>query len=172
MRFFHPNMKGPGCALSLELLPANGIDEGCIMATVANQASVGNRQGQSTTFPTFNWENALTVKLGFADLCKMLQVLRGECESVGEGKGLFHANGKANTVISFRHLVDPASGYVLGIHRTFTDGREARATIMLSPWDALGLCESIAGAMSAICFGVPTARMRTEKTAEKDHEAA
>ena len=172
MRFFHPNSKGTGCALSLELAPAIGNDEGFIMVTVANQASVGNRQGQNPVFPTFDWEGALTVKLGFEDLCKMLQVLRGECESVGEGKGLYHCYANASTVISFRHLVEPVPGYALGVRRTYADGKESRAAIILSSWEALGLCESIAGSMGAICFGVPVARPRTEKQADKKHEAA
>ena len=172
MRFFHPNAKGTGCALSLELLPASEGNEGCIMASLANQQTVGGIQGSERTYPTFNWEEALTVKLGFADLCKMLQVMRGESESLGDGKGLYHSSGKSNTRISMRHLVEPVSGYALDVNRMFGDGREARASILLSPWEALGLAESIAGSMSVISFGVPSVRMRAEKPADGKHEAA
>ena len=156
MRFFHPNAKGNGCALSLELLPANGEYDGCIMASFANQLTIGNRQASIPTYPTFNWEGAVTVKLDFSDLCRILQVLRGECESIEEGKGLFHRSSKALTKINIRHLIDPVQGYVFEVHRVANQGgAESRAMIMFTPWEALGVAESIAGSMSAICFGVP-----------------
>ena len=129
MRFFHSNSKGTGCALSLELVPAIGNDEGCIMATFANQASVGNLQGATPIYPKFDWERALIVKLGFEDICKMLQVFRGECESVGDGKGLFHGKANAYAVITLRHILEPSSGYMLGVRRLYADGKEARAIL-------------------------------------------
>ena len=172
MRFFHSNSKGTGCALSLELVPAIGNDEGCIMATFANQASVGNLQGTTPVYPKFDWERALTVKLGFEDICKMQQVFRGECESVGDGKGLFHGKSNAYAVITLRHIIEPSSGYMLGVRRLYADGKEARATIVLSSWEALGISEAITASMSVICFGAPVARARTEKPTETKHEAA
>lgn len=174
MRFYHPNLSGTGCALSLELLPADGTNEGCIMATLAGQASVGSRQGPNLTYSTFNWEGAVTVKLGFVDLCKILQVLRGECESIDDGKGLYHRSASGSAKISFRHLVEPISGYVLEVHRVPDgDGQDVRLHIVLAPWEATGLAESIAGSMSVICFGVPTPRLSSaKKTAGAGDEAA
>jgi hypothetical protein len=175
MRFFHPNLKGTGCALSLELQPANGDGEGYIMASFANQLTVGNRQASIPTYPTFNWEGAVTVKLDFSDLCRILQVLRGECESIEEGKGLYHRSSKAGTKINIRHLIEPVQGYVFEVHRVANEGgAENRAMIMFTPWEALGVAESIAGSMSAICFGVPknSGVAQSVKKTGNAHEAA
>lgn len=174
MRFYHPNAKGSGCALSLELLPADSMNEGCIMASIAKQASIGNRQGPTPTYSTFNWEGATTVKLGFGDLCKMLQVLRGETESVEDGKGLFHRSESANTRISFRHLVEPVTGYALEVHRIRNSSEgESRSLIVLTAWEALGFAELIAGSMSLVCFGLPMKRAGAAKKREgTDNEAA
>lgn len=175
MRFFHPNAKGTGCALSLELQPASGDGDGCIMASFANQLTVGNRQASIPTYPTFNWESAVTVKLDFSDLCRILQVLRGECESIDEGKGLYHRSSKAGTKINIRHLIDPVQGYVFEVRRIANEGgAESRAMIIFTPWEALGVAESIAGSMSAICFGVPksASSVQSAKKPGSSHEAA
>jgi hypothetical protein len=170
MRFYHANSKGSGCALSLEMIPADHEMEGCIMATLANQATIGNMQGESPVYSTFNWEGAVTVKLGFNDLCKMLQVLRGHCESIEDGRGLFHRSANANTKISFCHVHDQYAGYVLDVCKVAdATGGETRARIMLAPWEALGLSEAISGAMSAICFGLPQARVRSGGEVRGEH---
>lgn len=155
--FYHPNGKGTGSALKLALYPAAGQSEGCIMMRVANQLTIGNRQGPNPTFPRFDWENSIVVKLNFDDLCKILQVLRGECESVEDGKGLYHRSSKAKTRICFHHVVEVATGYSLEIYRTAFEGEhEQRVHFMLNPAESLGVCEAIAGSMSLICFGVPS----------------
>jgi hypothetical protein len=174
MRFYHPNPKGTGCALSLVLLPADAMGEGCIMATIAKQATIGNLQGSTPVYPTFNWEGGITIKLDFSDLCKILQVLRGECENVEDGKGLFHRSATASTKIFFRHLVEPVSGYALEVQRPSNGAEgEGRMLIVLSPSEALGLAESIAGSMSVICFGVPreSAEMSKKKSGRNDEAA-
>jgi len=156
LAFYHANPRGTGGAVSMDLHPAHGYKEGCIMMRVSNQMTVGNRQGPNPTFPRFDWENAIIVKLGFDDLCQMLQVFRGECESLGEGKGLYHATAKATTTIRLRHLVDAVTGYSLEVYRTSrAGGEESRASILFSNAEALGLCEAIAGSMSVISFGIP-----------------
>ena len=156
LAFFHPTSKGTGCALSLELHPAHDRTDGCIMMRVANQMTIGNRMGPNPTFPRFDWENVICVKLDFNDLTKMLQVFRGECESIEEGKGLYHATVRATTRIVLRHLVEPTQGYSLELYRTMANGGgEARAHMLLSPAEALGICESVAGALYLVSFGIP-----------------
>ena len=155
LRFFHANQKGTGCAVSLELHPAHDRVDGSIMAKVANQMTIGDRRGPNPTFPRFDWENAISVKLDFSDLCKMLQVFRGECESLEGDRGLYHKTARATTRIVLRHLVDPVSGYSFELYRTPTNGEESRTHILFSPWEALGLAEAIAGSMSVISFGIP-----------------
>lgn len=155
LRFFHANGKGTGCAVSMDLHPAHDRVDGSIMVRVANQMTVGDLRGPNPTFPRFDWENAVSVKLDFSDLCKMLQVFRGECESLEEGRGLYHRTARATTKIVLRHLVDPVAGYSFELYRTPAQGEETRTHILFSPWEALGLAEAIAGSMAVISFGIP-----------------
>jgi len=155
LRFYHPTGKGTGCALEMELHPAHDLTDGSIWMSVANQMTVGDRRGPNPTFPRFDWENKIVVKLDFTDLCKMLQVFRGECENLEDGRGLFHRTARASTKIVLRHLVDPVSGYSLELYRTSAQGDENRAHFMFMPSEALGLAEAIAGSMAVISFGIP-----------------
>jgi len=156
LNFYHANPKGTGSALSMELHPAHDQVEGSLMVKIANQSSVGNRQGPNPTYPRFDWEGAVTVKLGFSDICKLLQVLRGECESIEDGRGLYHRSGKATTRICFRHLVEGFTGYSLECYRTSLNGEdERRVHFLFGVAEALGVCEAIAGSLSVICFGIP-----------------
>ena len=156
LAFYHATPKGTGCAATLELHPAHDDTDGCIMMTVANQMTIGNRMGPNPKFPRFDWENKICVKLDFNDLCAMLQVLRGECESINDDHGLYHRTAKAATKIQLRHQVDPVSGYSLELYKTPAGGgEESHAHLLLSSAEALGLCESIAGAMYLVSFGIP-----------------
>ena len=155
--FYRANARGTGSALKMSLHPAHDNVDGCVMATIANQMTVGNRVGPNPTFPTFDWENAMTVKLDFNDLCQVLQVLRGECESVNGEKGLFHRAPCGMTNIRFSHLVDPTPGYRLEVYRSSRPGgaEDAHAQLTFGSAEALGLCEAIAGSMSVVAFGIP-----------------
>lgn len=95
LAFYHANAKGTGCALKLERRPASAEAEGCFMATIANQMTVGDRRAPNPVYPRFDWEGAIAFKLGFSDVCKMLQVLRGECESLEDGHGVYHRSARA-----------------------------------------------------------------------------
>ena len=156
LTFYHPNAKGTGCALEMNLHPAHDDVDGSIMMKVANQMSVGNPRGTNPTYARFDWENAICVKLDFNDLCKMLQVFRGECETIDDGRGLYHRSAKAATRIVLRHLVEPISGYSLELYRTQAGGAgEVNAHLVINSAEALGLREAIAGSMSVVCFGIP-----------------
>lgn len=156
-RFYHANPRGTGSALKLDLHPAHDDVDGSIMLTIANQKTVGNRSAEVPTFPTFDWEGAICVKLDFNDLAQILQVFRGECESINEGKGLYHISTKGATSIKLAHLVDPVSGYMLDICRKASkeDDNGPRARFLFGSAEALGLCEAIAGSLYLICFGIP-----------------
>ena len=156
LAFYHATPKGTGCAVTWTLHPAHDITDGSIWLRAANQMTIGNRMGPNPTFPRFDWENPICVKLGFDDLCAFLQVFRGECESINDEHGLLHRSPAGLTCIKLRHLVEPVQGYSLEIYRTPTGGgEECRAHILLSSAEALGLCESIAGAMYLVSFGIP-----------------
>jgi len=154
--FYHPNGKGTGCAVAMSLHPAHDDVSGSIMMSVANQMTVGDRRAEVPTFSRFDWENAIRVKLDFNDLCKMLQVFRGECESIDDGHGLYHRSPRGTTRILLRHMIEPVNGYSLELYRVSADGNdERRAHMLFTPAEATGICESICGSMYLICFGIP-----------------
>ena len=156
LTFYHPNAKGTGSAVSMNLHPAHDRVDGSIMMRVANQMTVGNRMGPNPVYPRFDWENSINVKLDFNDLCKMLQVLRGECESIDGDHGLYHRSPAGATSIRLRHLLEPVQGYSLEVYRTPKSGdNEQRAHVLFSAAESLGLCEAISGSLSVVAFGIP-----------------
>lgn len=161
LSFYHASPKGTGCAVQFELLPARGDEDGCVMMQLANQLTLGDRRGATPVYPRFDWDNKMVVKLGFGDLTKMLQVFRGECEELENGKGLYHMTSGFSTKIVLRHLIDPVPGYSLEVYRNARDGKdENRAHILLYPNEALGLACSLESSFGYICFGVPAASAR------------
>ena len=154
LTMYHPNGKGTGSAIRLELHPAHDDTAGSIMATIATQLTTGNCMGSMPVYPKFDWEGAITVKLDFTDISKMLQVFRGECESIEDGRGLFHKSTRGTTKITLRHIVEPIHGYMLEFYRK-TSEEDSNARIFLSPYEALGLATAIESSMGVICFGIP-----------------
>lgn len=156
LTFYHPNAKGTGCAVEMALHPAHDRTDGSIMMRIANQMTIGDRRGPNPTYPRFDWENTICVKLGFLDLCQFLQVLRGECETINGDRGALHRSPSGLTRIQLRHLVEPIQGYSLELYKTPANGgEETRAHMLLNPAEALGLCESIAGSLYLVSFGIP-----------------
>ena len=156
LRLYHPNGKGTGCAMVMKLRPADATQDGFIVVSFANQMTVGNPHGDNPTFPKFDWENCVDVVLDFNDLCAILQVLRGETESVREGRGIFHKYKECCQKIQMRHLIDPVCGYSFDVLETSANGSdEKRMHMLLSRAESLGICESIAGSMYLVAFGVP-----------------
>ena len=161
LALYHANGKGTGFAMKLELYPAKIGDpnSGAIYATIATQSSLGDRRSTPPVYPRFDWDNAIVVRLDFDDLAKVLQVLRGETESIDEGKGLFHRYADKCQVIKFRHMIEPVCGYSLEVYETFTGdsehANERRVYIFLSTAEALGLSLAIEHSFAAIAFGDP-----------------
>ena len=159
LAFYHANAKGTGCAVKMTLHPAT-VDEagtttdGCIWLEIAQQMTVGNRMGPNPTFPRFDWDNVIAVKLRFDDITKMLQVFRGECETINGDHGLYHRDANGSVKIVLRHLIDPVSGYSLELYATHAGGgEESRAHFLMSNSEALGICEAFTGSMRLIAFG-------------------
>ena len=156
LEFYHPNGRGTGCAMVMALSPADSTQNGFIAVSIANQMTVGDPTGDNPTYPTFDWENSVDFVLGFDDLCAILQVLRGETESIREGRGIFHKYNECRQTIKFSHIVDPVCGYSFEVFETSANGSdEKRVHMLMSPAESLGICESIAGSMYLIAFGVP-----------------
>ena len=154
LSLYHANAKGTGGALRMELHPAHDNTDGCIMTQVASQMTVGDIKGPNPIYPRFNWDGSICVKLDFQDLTRMLQVFRGECESLEDGHGLVHVSPRGTTKIVLRHLLEPRSGYSFEVYRN-SSGGESNARVFLSANEALGIAAAIEGSMSVICFGIP-----------------
>ena len=156
LEFYRPNAKGTGCAMAMALRPADSTHNGFVAVSLANQLTVGNSMGANPTFPTFDWENSVDVVLDFDALCAILQVLRGETESIDDNHGIFHKCKDYCQRIQFRHLIDPVCGCSFEVFETPANGGEEKHVhILLSPAESLGLCEAIASSMYLITFGKP-----------------
>ena len=157
LSLYHASAKGNGSALKAELHPAHDDVDGSIMLTVAPQKSVGGRGGFGAGYSTFAWEGAITVKLDFNDLTKMLQVFRGESESIADDKGLYHQSLSGNTTIKLKHVVDASAGYMLELYRSVPGRPECdRSTyFFFRTSEALGLATAIEGSLCVIAFGIP-----------------
>lgn len=145
LTYYHPNARGTGTAMQLELrLNRAGEDRyDCFFLELARQktapsapaATDGRRMPAS-----FDWAAKLTAKLDFADVCEFLMVLEGrQPQAGGDRNGLYHGNGGGSTLISFRRSEEP-KGYHVGLSKKGADGAEAvRAQILLGDAEALGL---------------------------------
>lgn len=157
---YHAGSTGAGGALKMALHPAHDAVDGSIMLTLANQLTIGDRRGPNPVYPHFDWENSITVKLDFNDLCQMLQVLRGEIETINEGKGLYHSSPLGIARIVFRHMLEPVSCYSLEVYRTpHNGGADVRAHFTFSASEAGGICDAIADSMGVIAFGIPIVQL-------------
>lgn len=169
---YHASPKGTGCAIKMDLHPAHDTTDGSIWLTIANQMTIGDRRGPNPTYPRFDWEGGACVKLDFNDLCRILQVFRGETETIEDGKGLFHTSSRATTRIVLRHTVDPVAGYSLEIYRTPRGGEEEhRYHFFFKPAEAAGLTDAIADVMGFIAFGIPVV-LPHDTTAYENREKA
>lgn len=157
LELYHPNAKGTGCAMAMALHPADSTKNGFISVSIANQMTVGNPTGDNPTYPTFDWENSVDVVLDFDALCAILQVLRGETESICNGHGIFHKCKEYCQKIQLRHLIDPVCGYSFEVFEKQANGGEEKCVhMLLSPAESLGICEAITGSMYLIAFGKPS----------------
>lgn len=169
LRLFHATESGNGSAMRMSLQPAEGQKDGYVMMTLAAQRTPAANGSPAT----FDWENKLCVKLGFSDICRMLQVLHGMNESIDGGKGLFHRHGRFMTKISLRHIVSPSDAYVIDVYRSAGGGEEERhAKFVLGSGEAYGVSVLLEWSICPICFGMPGAGAAAANAAGKGADAA
>ena len=154
--FYHPNGKGTGSALQLELHPAHEDTEGSVFLTMAPQRTVGKRMEDDTVHPTFDWRNAVCLKLDLMDLAQILQVLRGVQESLADGKGLFHRSANGSAVIKFEHRIEPIPGYMLDVSKKPLIGDVSRVCFFFRPAEAFACALMLEHALVYVAFGIPT----------------
>lgn len=154
---YKANPNGNGSAVQFELHPAHDDVDGSIFMTLACQKTVGNARGPNPTYSTFSWDASMTVKLDFNDLTQILQVFRGETESVNGERGLYHLSYGVATTIKFRHVVEGSGGYALELYRN-TKGRpddDRCGFFFFTSAEALGISAAIENSLGVICFGIP-----------------
>ena len=170
--FYHPNGKGTGSAMQLELHPAHEDTEGSIFLTIAPQRGVGTRTENETVHPTFDWRNAVCLKLDLMDIAQLLQVLRGVQESIGDGKGLFHRSANATAVIRFEHRIEPSPGYVLDVSRKPLVGELQRVGFFFHHVEAFAFAAMMEQALVYVAFGIPTVIPRVRQNTNTHTSAA
>jgi hypothetical protein len=130
-----------------------------IYLTLASQKSIasgsvvlGNRQ-----YATFDWQNRVTVKLNFNDLCQMLQVFRGVATNIAEGKGLYHNSGDTTTIINLNRQSEPYAGLALDVSRRSRAESDSvvRVRIMFKDAEAFGVGAVLEQSLGLIAFGIP-----------------
>ena len=144
----HPNGRGTGSALKLTLHPAQGSASGYMTAKIAKQKTVAEYNGGKPVFATFDWENPIEVRLCVDDLAQIVMVLRGQIESIEDGKGVFHRTREANMVIKFSHMIEPRPGYIFSVSKKPLD-----AFIMLRETEAVVLSFALEHVFAALVFG-------------------
>ena len=172
LSYYHANAKGTGSAIQFELHPAHdselGMVEGSIFVIMANQLTVGRRDGATPVFPSFDWKNRVVLRLTMADVSQLLMVFRGIQENLCDGKGIFHRSARFNTIIKFTHELDPRPGYALEVSRKPVQGGEVqRVFIAFSPTEALGLSLAIEQSLGLIAFGLPEVLVREGQSAQE-----
>ena len=148
---YHPNGKGNGSALSLELYKASEQNIGKVILGISPQKPVVSDTGKPL-FPSFDWENRTAVRLEAVEVENMLEVLEGRTESINDGKGLISVKGGITTTFSLRHIIDPVSGYVMEIEIRDGDNTTRRA-ITLTPTEGGMLYHGLTASMGLLMFG-------------------
>jgi len=164
LAFYHPTSSGGGAAMRLEFHPARPDRDGCFFLEMARQKSLAGRNESGRQAATFDWEEKITVKLGFTDVCGLLLVLEGRCEQAGGGRGLFHDTPEGSTVINLRHNAEPA-GYALELSRKLKQaGAEPqRLRVVLTEAEALGLRAVFQSALFYLVFSMSDGNPGVEK---------
>lgn len=125
----HPNAKGTGCKLTMQLTPVSDDAEGSLTLYFQEQCGCED-----------DYES---ITLSFAGVGKLLGVLLGWTETVDDGKGFCVGNIR----LTFSHRIEPVAGYTFGFT---TETR--RYCISLSNAEALALCEALRIACYKMAF--------------------
>jgi len=159
LSFYHANGKGTGSAVRFEVIPACGDREGMVFMTLAQQKSVatGSEDQGNRQYATFDWQNRVTVKLNFSDICHMLLVFRGLAATIMEGKGLYHDTRSATTLINLTRQAEPYPGLSLDVSRRGkSEGDPAlRVRIVFNAPEALGLGAVLEQQLGVVALGIP-----------------
>ena len=149
---YHPNSKGTGMALALELYPATPEVPGKLELDFARQVSP-----EGAIFPRFDWENRRIIVLAPEEVEKVLEVFAGYTESIEDGQGIFVRTPTNAAAFRLRHIVDPVPAYVFQLAVREVGGDAATEdvrNIYLTPTEAMMLYHALTAAMGKLVFGL------------------
>lgn len=141
LKMFHPNAKGTGACLKISETPTD------IMLQVFPQ---GPSKGG---FPSFNWDAGVSFIADWRALSEVLMVFRGECESLGDGRGISYTSDHGWSKLMLRHVIEPVHCYSLEIYERNSDGVESRGIFRLLTAEALGLSLIFEGILNHTLIG-------------------
>ena len=154
LALYHANARRSGSAIRFDLHAAAGnvVDvEGFIRLTIAPQDD-----SEEAFYPRFKWVGAPAVSLHFLDVCEFLRVFRGDCESIADGRGLWHITPTHSTTANIRHVVEPVEAFEVElVNHGLGDSREIMTTarFLLTPSEAMGVAAVFEHSLSVIAFG-------------------
>lgn len=148
---YHPNSKGTGMALALELYLATPEVPGKLKLEFARQVSP-----EGAIFPRFDWENRRTIVLAPEEVEKVLEVFNGYTESIEDGKGIFVRTPTNAAAFRLRHVVEPVPAYALQlvVREAGDAATEDVRNINLTPTEAMMLYHALTAAMGRLVFGL------------------
>lgn len=150
---YHPNPKGTGMALALELcLAATPEVPGKLKLEFARQV---NPEG--SIFPRFDWANRRIIVLTPEEVEKVLEVFAGYKESLEDGKGIFVRTPTKSAALRMVHIVEPVPAYAFRLIVREGDGDAATEDVRdfnLTPTEAMMLYHALTAAMGKLVFGL------------------
>lgn len=136
----HLNAKGTGAMMEMAYRPATDGVEGCLYIGMSPQCN-----------SVFDMSEKIRYKLTPVEAAEVLQVLRGECESIQDGRGLYYRSDGMTVRLQFRHVIEPVLGYSLELYEAME--RERTCRIFLSCPEALVMSYAIEHALAPMVFG-------------------
>jgi len=158
LSLYHANGKGTGSAARFEVVPASSDQAGVVYLTLAQQKSIATMDDQGKRqYATFDWQNRVTVKLNFSDLCQMLLIFRGQATVIADGKGLYHDSRNTTTIINLTRQTEPYAGLALEVSRRSKIESEpaVRIRIMFKDSETFGIGAVLEQSLGIIAFGIP-----------------
>jgi hypothetical protein len=138
---YRPNGRGTGAKARF----VTETDGGLLSIELTPQKTVASlSDGTTRSFPTFDTTRKSSITLQALDLAEMLMVLRGERESIADGKGIYVIKPGETRCLQFSHVIEPRCGYNLTV-----GGIEYRNSIFLGMSEALFLSLAIEGLLQS-----------------------
>lgn len=144
---YHGNYQNTGSVIGVRMCPATARQAGYLQVELARQLEAGSRDQK--TFHRFDWAKRITFRFSFIEAGEIVGVIRGNAESIRDGKGFRHRDAK----FTLTHVIDPAPGYAIKAVAEQKDGESSTVEITLTPDEAFAMGLAISASMGMMAFG-------------------